>query len=330
MIDRRRFLSATASAAALAATGLPSLGNAQTVQKNSRIIVGFPPGGSTDYVSRVLADKIRGADAPQVLVENRPGAGGRLGVELLKAADPDGSTMLLSPASMMAIYPHVFRKLNYNVFADVIPVTMLCSFPFGFSVGPAVPESVKTMGDFAAWAKSYGKPINYGSPGAGSMPHFTGFSLGRSMGIDMTHIAFKGGAPSVQDLIGGQIHVAVGVIGEHLPNFRAGRLRILAQTGPTRSPYVPDVPTLAEQGIRDVVAREWFGMFLPAKTPPNIVAALNGALREASRAKDLIEGYGKLAYDVESQTASDFAVSLRTEYDRWAPIVKASGFSSEE
>jgi len=330
VIDRRRFLSATASAAALAAAALPSLSRAQTVQRPARIMVGFPPGGSTDFVARVLAEKIRGAYASQVLVENRPGAGGRVAVELLKAAEPDGSTVLLSPASMFAIYPHVFRKLNYNVFTDAIPVTMLCSFPFGFSVGPAVPASVKTMGDFAAWAKSTGKPVNYGSPGAGSMPHFTGYSLGRAMGIDMTHIAFKGGAPSIQDLVGGQIHAAVGVIGEHLPNFRGGRLRILAQTGPTRSPYVPDVPTLAEQGIRDVVVREWFGMFLPAKTPANVVNGLNTALRTAAQAKDVIEGYGKLAYDAESQSQADFAAALRTEYDRWAPIVKASGFSSEE
>lgn len=192
MIHRRRFL--TASAAALAASGLPSLSFAQTLQKNARIAVGFPPGGSTDFIARILADRMRGKYAPQILVENRPGAAGRVVLQQLRNAETDGSTMIVSPTSMFAIYPHVYRRLGYDAFNDFVPVCMVCSFPFGVGVGPAVPESVRTISDLAAWAKGTGKPINFGSPGAGSMPHFTGFSLFRALGVEAQHIGFKGGA----------------------------------------------------------------------------------------------------------------------------------------
>jgi tripartite-type tricarboxylate transporter receptor subunit TctC len=325
--NRRRIMTASAS---LAALGWPALTRAQTVQRTARIVVGFPPGGSTDIVSRLIADKLRGSYAPQVLVENRAGAGGRVAAEAVKVAEADGTTILLTPASIMGIYPHVYRKLAYDSFADFAPVTMACSFPFAFSVGPAVPASVKTVAEFAAWAKTETKPLNYGSPGAGSMPHFTGFQIARALGVNMTHIPFKGGAPAIQDLIGGQIQASVNVIAEALPNHRAGKLRILAQTGATRSSYVSDVPTFTEAGMKEIVAREWFGFFVPAKTPPATIAALNGLIRDAIKSKEVSEGFAKFAFDPEGESPAEFAGKFRALHDQWGPIVKASGFSSDD
>lgn len=325
--NRRRFMVASAGIATL---GLPSFGSAQTIQRSARLIVGFPPGGSSDIIARLLAEKLRGPYATQLIVENRPGAGGRVAMEVVKAAEPDGTTILLTPSSMVGIYPHVFRKLNYDSFADFAPVSMVCSFPFSFSVGPMVPASVKTVAEFATWAKAQGKPINFGSPGAGSMPHFTGFSIGRTLGVDMAHVPFKGGAPAIQDLIGGQIPASVNVIAEALPNHRAGRLRILAQTGATRSQYVTDVPTFIESGYRDIVAREWFGIFLPAKTPAATVASLNTLVRDAIKSKEVSDGYAKFAFDPEGESPAEFTGKIRALYDQWGPVVKASGFSSDE
>ncbi|MBL8383505.1 MAG: Bug family tripartite tricarboxylate transporter substrate binding protein [Burkholderiales bacterium] len=328
MTTRRHILSA--GAAALAGTLLPTAGSAQTLQRNARLIVGFPPGGSTDIVARLLAERLRGNYAPQIIVENRPGAGGRVAADVTKAAEPDGTTMLLTPASILALYPHVYRRLGYDAFADFAPVTKLCSFPFGFTVGPAVPATVRNLADFVQWARAQGKPIAYGSPGAGSMPHFTGFTIGRALGFPVTHVPYKGGAPAIQDLLGGQIPASVNVIAEPLPHYQAGKLRILAQTGAQRSSFVPDVPTFAESGYRDIVAREWFGMFVPARTPAPTITALNAALREAIRSKEVGEGYGRFAFDPEGDSPADFGRDLRAMYDQWGPIIKASGFTSDD
>ncbi|MBL8377957.1 MAG: Bug family tripartite tricarboxylate transporter substrate binding protein [Burkholderiales bacterium] len=328
MISRRRLLSA--SALTLAGGAMPFSGFAQTLQRNARIIVGFPPGGSSDTVARLLAERLRGVYAPQVLVENRPGGGGRLAAETVKAADPDGTTILITPASIMTIYPHVYRKLNYDGFTDFAPVTRVVSFPLGFSVGPAVPASVRNLAEFVQWARAQGKPIAYGSPSAGSVPHFTGVTIGRALGIPVNHIPYKGGAPAIQDLLGGQIPCSINVISEPLQHHIAGKLRILAQTGPTRSPHVPDVPTFTEAGFRDVSVREWFGAFLPVRTPAATVTALNAALRDAVRTKEIIDGFGRFAFDAENDTPADFLREMRSMHDTWGPVIKSTGFTADE
>jgi len=328
MNTRRRLL--TASAAAFAGSALPLPGLSQSLPRNARIIVGFPAGGSSDTVARLLAERLRGVYAPQVLVENRVGGGGRLAAETVKTADPDGTSILITPASIMTIYPHVYRRLSYDSFTDYTPVTRVISFPLSFSVGPAVPASVRTLADFVPWALSQGKPIAYGTPAAGSVPHFTGVTIGRALGVPVLHVPYKGGAASIQDLLGGQIPCAINVISEPLQHHLAGKLRILGQTGPQRSPHVPDVPTFVEAGFRDVAIREWFGAFLPARTPANIVAALSTALRDAVRSKEILDGFARFAFEAESDSPADFAREVRSMHDTWGPIIKSTGFTADD
>lgn len=324
----RRHLIATA---ALAAAAFTALAQAQTaIEKTTRIVVGFPPGGAADAVARLLADQLRGSYAPTVIVDNKAGAGGRIGAQAVKSGDADGSQFLLTPASILTIYPHVYKKLGYDSLADFTPVSTVASVTFAFSVSSAVPASVKTVADYVAWAKANPKEANYGSPAAGATPHFVGTMLGKAAGLQLNHIPFKGGAPLVSDLLGGQIQAGVNVLPEVLPHAQAGKLRILAVSGAKRSRFLPNVPTFSESGFKDVAADEYFAVFVPAKTPPDTVAKLNAAIQKALKARPLIEGLEKLSFEVEGQSPAEFGKIVKSELDRWGPVVKASGFSSQE
>jgi tripartite-type tricarboxylate transporter receptor subunit TctC len=329
VLTRRRLVAASAAAVVSATTGFSSRLFAQSIQKPVRIAVGFPAGGSSDVVARMMAERMRGAYTSTVIVDNRPGAGGRIVLDYLKQAETDGSVMVQTPASMIVIYPHIYRKLSYDPLVDFTPVTRVCSFVFAVSVGPAVPDRVKTLEELMQWMKANPKQASYGSPAAGSVPHFTGVLLGRAAGVELVHVAFKGGAPAIQDLLGGQIPMSINVLGEALQYHKAGKLRILATTGPKRSSYVAEVPTLREAGF-DLEATEWFGVFVPAKTSADTVAKLNAALREALKSSEVIEGFAKFAFEPVDDSPAEFGRRVRAEYDRWGPIVKSTGFTVEE
>ncbi len=328
-MNRRHIL---ALATSITALGVPfAQAQSQTViDKPLKIVVGFPAGGATDVVARLLAEQLRGHYAPSVIVDNRPGAAGRVGAQAVKAGDADGSQILLSPASILTIYPHVYRKLGYDTLADFTPVSSIATVPFAFSVSPAVPAKVKTPADYIGWAKANPKEANYGSPAAGATPHFVGVMLGRAGGVELSHIPFKGGAPLVSDLLGGQIQSGVNVLSEVLPHANSGKLRIIAISGSRRSRFLPNVPTFAESGFKDVAAEEYFAVFAPAKTPAPVVARLNAAIRQALQAKPLIEGLEKLSFEVAGESQPEFAQLVRSELGRWSSVVKASGFSSDD
>jgi tripartite-type tricarboxylate transporter receptor subunit TctC len=324
----RRQLSALL-AAALAAMAVPA--QAQTViDKPLKIVVGFPAGGAADSVARLLADQLRGSYAPSTLVDNKAGAGGRLGAQAVKAGDADGSTLLVTPASILTIYPHVYKKLGYDTLADFTPVSSAAKVTFAFSVSAGVPASVKTLADYVAWARANPKDANFGSPAAGATPHFVGTMLGRAAGLALNHVPYKGGAPLVSDLLGGQIQAGVNVLPEVLQHAAAGKIRILAVSGARRSRFLPAVPTFAEAGFKDVEAEEYFAVFVPARTPAPIVARLNAAVRAALQAKPVVAGLEKMSFDVEGESPAEFAAIVKKELERWGPIVKASGFSSED
>ena len=328
MLNRRHLITAGALAAASA---FAPLAQAQTtLAKPARILVGFPAGGAADAVARLLAQQLTGTYAPTVIVDNKPGAGGRIAAQTFKTADADGTQMLVTPASILTIYPHAYKKLGYDSLADFTPVGSAAKVSFAFSVSSAVPASVKTMADYVTWAKANPKEANFGSPAAGATPHFVGVMLGRAAGLELNHIPYKGGAPLVSDLLGGQVQAGVNVLPEVLPHQQAGKLRILAVSGAKRSPYLPGVPTLAESGFKDVAADEYFAVFVPSKTPVDVVAKLNAAVNQALKAKPLIAAMEKLSFDVEGQSQAEFAQIVKSETAKWGPVVKQSGFSSED
>src|SRR5262249_51474397 len=242
-----------------------------------RIIVGFPPGGPVDIVARLLVNEMKDYASP-IIVENRPGAGGRLALDTLKASATDGSVFLLTPASMITIYPHVYKSLGYNPAQDFSPVTPVCAFSYVLAIGPAVPASVRMLTDFVAWCRANPQAATYGSPSAGSVPHFTGVMLARAADIPLLHVPYNGTAPAMQYLLGGQIAANVTVLPAALPQVQSGKIRALATTGAQRSPWLADVPTLKEAGFPALESVEWFGILVPARTPAEIVDRLNHAV----------------------------------------------------
>lgn len=325
MPDRRDFMLATA---ATAIGGFVTRAHAQTTVDTLKVICGFPPGGTTDAVSRRVADKLRGTYAKNSLVENKPGAGGRLGVEELRRSPADGSAMLLTPAGMITLYPHIYRSLSYGP-GDVTPVSIGGRIEFGFGVGPAVPESVKDIKGFLEWAKANTAGANYGSPGAGSPPHFLAALLAKDSGVDLRHVPYRGSAPGIQDLLGGQVAAFSSPVGDYLPHIKSGKLRLLATSGSARSRFAPDVATYAEQGFRELVMGEWYGFFMPAGTPANIVAAAAAAIRGAVSQPDVVEALAQLGVEAASNTPAEMAAAVRNENAQWGPIVRKVGFTPE-
>lgn len=323
MSNRRHFMLATAAALG----GWNALAQAQSVEL-LKVLCGFPPGGTTDAVSRRVADKLRGSYARNALVENKPGAGGRLAVEELRRSPADGSTMLLTPAGMITLYPHIYRSLPYGP-NDVQPVSIGGRIGFGLGVGPAVPDSVKDVKAFLDWAKANPAHANYGSPGAGSPPHFVAALLAKASGVDLRHVPYRGSAPGIQDLLGGQVSAFSSPIGDYLPHLKSGKLRLLATSGATRSRFAPDVPTYAEQGYKDLVMGEWYGFFMPAGTPAAVVDSAAQAIRIAVGAADVVEAFAALGVEAASNTPAELAQAVKTENADWGPIVKAVGFTPE-
>lgn len=330
--SRRRLIGTTAATAALGMAGLPRAALAQAAAPmldTVRLVTGFTPGGTSDTLCRRVADRLRGVHARTAVVENRAGAGGQIAIEQMKIAPADGSAILQTPASMLMIYPYIYRRLNYDPFTDLAPASLGCTFTFGWAVGPMVPESVRTIADFVRWCKANPGQANFGSPAAGSVPHFVGSMLERAAGVEIKHVAFRGTQPAILDMIGGQIAAVSGPVGEFTQHLRAGKARLLATSGAERSRFAPDVPTFVEQGFRSVEAREWMGFFLPGKASPEVVQRTNVALRAALAAPEVVEGLAVMGLEAASSTPAELARMLRTDYERWGPIVKATGFTAD-
>jgi tripartite-type tricarboxylate transporter receptor subunit TctC len=326
MLTRRHFVAAMG--AGVASLGFAPLAHSQVVGKLTRVIVGFAPGGSSDVVARLIVDQMRDY-ASTIIIDNRPGAGGRIAMEVTKASAADGSVMVLTPASMIVLYPHLYKPLGYDPVQDFVAVTTVCAFPFVLSAGPMVPREVKTLADFIAWCKANPRLASYGTSGAGSMLHFAGMMLARAANFEFTHVPYKGAAPALQDLLGGQVASTVGVLGIALPHIQAGKLRALATSGAERSPFLPDVPTLKEAGYPGLEITEWQGLFVPAKTPPAIVDGLNRSVRAALDSNEVKAGLGKQAFEVGGTSPAAFARLVQSDIERWGPIVKESAFTPE-
>ena len=328
MMTRRDFLYGSIAGLALPGLGMPGLALSQPA-KLTRMVVGFPAGGGSDVAARGLVSRIQHAYPAGLIVDNRPGAGSRLAIEHVKNSPPDGTTMLFTPDFPITIYPHSYRTLAYDPVKDLTPVAVFAKTSLAFVVGPMVPDSVRTVADFLAWARSNPKQAAFSSSAAGATPHFAGRVFARAAGVDLLHVAYKGGAPAMQDMLGGQIASGFPGVGEALPNL-GPRLRVLATTGAQRSRLLPDVPTMVELGYKDVVAEVWVGVFMPPKTPAAIVSPAANAINEALRAPETREIFAKFAMEPMPGTPEQFAALIRSDLASWGPIVKASGFTAED
>lgn len=327
MTDRRHLLLALGALGAFAAAPRAALAQAP-LPDTARILTGFPPGGTLDVIARRLADKLRGTLARTVLVENKPGAGGRLAVDDLRRSAADGSTLLVTPASMITLYPHLYPKLSYGL-DDVAPVCGATTVVFGLAVGPAVPASVHTLKDFLDWARANPAKASFGSPGAGSPPHYLGALLEKESGVALNHVPYRGTVPGVQDTLGGQIASFSGPIGDYLPHVKTGRLRVLATSGAVRSRFLPEVPTFTELGLKALEQVEWYGFFLPGKAAPELVVRHAAALRAAMTAPDMAEALAPFGLEVAATPTAQLARAVRDEHAAWAPVVRRVGFTPE-
>jgi tripartite-type tricarboxylate transporter receptor subunit TctC len=316
------------SAAGLAAC-LPAAAR-QSLPAVARILNGFPAGGSVDAVCRRVAEVLRGGVAETVIVDNRPGAGGRIAIDALRNGPGDGSQWLVTPGSMLVIYPHVYKKLAYDPVRDLVPVALLAQVPLAVAVGPAVPASVQDLRAYVQWLKANPGSANVGTPAAGNITHFLAFLLGRSAGVQLQYVPFRGSAPAVQDLLGGQIPAVINPLTEMLPYLGSGRLRILAVTSRSRSAFVPQVPTCVEQGHPDVVGSEWVGLFAKTGTPAAAVDRMGSSLRVAMENPAVKEALAKLALEPAYETGGRLATRIGNELAGWREVSRVFGFHLEE
>lgn len=310
-----------------AASALPVASSFAQTDKTLRILVGFPPGGSLDTVARMLGEKMAVTLGRPVIVDNKPGAGGRIAAELLKNAAADGDTVMFAPIVVPVMAPLVFSKLNYNPQTDFTPVVHAASFHFGLAVSGDAPY--KTLRELLAWFRANPAKANFGIPAAGSLPHFFGLMVGNEAKVDIVPIPFQGGAPLLTAIAGNQVACGIDVLGEQLELARAGKIRILASSGSQRSKLVPDVPTFREAGFPTIQAQSWFAMYAPAKTPAALVTALNTAANKALQQADVGERYARLSLELGGGSPADLQKLQDAETARWAPIVKASGFKAD-
>lgn len=304
--------------------------SAQTVEQ-VKIYYGFPPGSSGDSVARRVGEKLAGSAYTRnaAVVDNRPGAGGRIALDVLKSAPSDGSVLALSPFSCTSIYPHIYTRLSYDPVRDMLPVSISAIMHHGLAVGPLVPATVKNLRDFIAWAKANPKEASYGSPAAGSTPHFIGALLGMNTGVELKHIPYRGSVPGVTDLVGGQLAAMVTPSGDFIPNHKAGKIRLIATSGKQRSPFSPEVATFAEQGFPEFTVEEWFGFYAPPKTPSLLINRANEAINAALKQKSVIDSLAVVGLIAQGSTPQEMAASQKAEFDRWGPLVKRVGFTSD-
>lgn len=323
-MKRRTFTTALTCAAAAAA--LLPVASAWSQEKVTRILVGFPPGGSADIVARALAERLRGPLGHSVIVDNKPGAAGRVALGELKRAAPDGQTLILAPSGGLVILPWVFKNLGYDPQKDFAPIARVATFDFAVTAGPAAPPGdIKAV---LAWMKANPSKANYATSGAGTVPHFAGLLLSSAAGVPMTHVPYKGGALATQDLMGGQVPLMVDTATETLEQHKAGKLRIVAVTGEVRSRALPEVPTLKESGI-DITADAYFGLYGPAGMSAETTGRIAKAVADILGQAEVQERIHGLGLNPNFGGPDALAATQAAHYRRWEAPIKASGFTAD-
>jgi tripartite-type tricarboxylate transporter receptor subunit TctC len=308
----RRLRSLLSALAAIVCGGLLiATAHAQMGEQPIRIVFPYAAGGSGDATARLVAEHMRTALNRPVIVENRTGAAGRLGVQAVKAAAPDGQTILLTPIAPMSVFQHVYKNLGYDPIADFRPITQIATFDLAVAVGPMV--AAKSLKELVDWAKAHPAQANYG----------------RAAGIDLKAVTYRGSAAALTDLVGGQVPIVFTTTTDLLPMHKAGRIRILATSGAKRSPFVPDVPTFKEAGYA-IEGSGWYGMFAPAKTPDDIVQRYNKVIVAAVKTPEVHDKLLAFGLEPTGTTAEQFAAIQKADSELWAPAVKASGFTPQQ
>ncbi len=320
MITRRHTISAI-SAGALAVLS-PNLALAQG--KSLKIVVGYPAGGAVDVVARRLGEELR-AQGYNTVVENRTGAAGQLATEAMLVAPADGTTVVLMPGGNATIFPYVYPKLRYSL-ADLAPLASVCSFQFGLGVGPGTPA--KTLKEFVEWAKANPGKASYGTPGAGTAMHFMGVMFAKKAGIDFLHVPYRGGALALTDVLGGTIPALATTLPNLVTQHKSGKLRILGFSGENALPGLPGVQTFKEQGYPELVIKEVFGLFASSKTPAPVLAELEKAIIAAASTPGFVAAIEKLEFDAGVTSSADFSRALKADYERWGPVIKATGYTA--
>lgn len=321
LISTRHFL--TLAIAAMTAGSFDAQAQTAAIDSPIRIVVGYPPGGSTDRVARIVGDKLQAKLGIPVIVENKTGAGGRLAAQQVKAAPAGQTQLLLANPAVMVVAPLVFKDNGYDAERDFVPVSQVNSYEFALAVGTAVP--VKELTHLLAWLRANPEKANFGVPATGSLPHFFGLMTGEKAKVQAQVVGYRGSAPLLNDLIGGQVPVAFDTLDTVWPMHEAGKVRILAVSGSKRSPFAPNIPTFKEAGL-DIVATGWNTFFAPTSMSKNKVERLSTAIREVMQDPDTQRKFtdAKLTPIVSTQAQTQaMLASFRTQ---WAPVVQKSGF----
>jgi len=328
--EASRVTAAAARTAFFAVLALASIGavGAQTYPaKPVRLIVPFAPGGGTDILARILCQRLTEAMGQPFIVENRGGAGGIIGAELAAKSPADGYTLLLGSPGSLAINPALLPRMNYDSLRDFAPITLATISAFTLVIHPSLP--VKSVKDLVALARAKSGQLNYGSGGNGSVAHFSVEQFKALAGINIVHVPYKGSAPSLTDLVAGQLQMTIENMPVTLPHVRSGRLRMLAVGTKTRSAFVPDLPTISEAGVPGYESSTAFGVLAPAKTSPAIVALLNTELVKALRSPDTREKLTGLTMEPVGGTPEQYSTHIKEELAKYARIVKAAGIKAD-
>ncbi len=301
---------------------------AQWPQKPVKVIVPFAPGGASDLMPRIVGDKLTQMWGQPVVIENRPGAAGNLGMELGAKAAPDGYTLLSAPNGNMVVNPHMYSKLAYDVFRDLAPITRIASVQNVLVVHPEVPA--RTVKELIALAKARPGELNFASPGNGSQAHVAVELLKLRLGLDLVHVPYQGVGPALKDLLGGRITMMVAQVPSALPHIKAGKLRALGVASGAPLAALPGVPTIAEAAeLKGFEAVSWYALMAPAGTPKEVIAKIQGDIAGVLKLPDVREKLEAQGADPSGETPAELAARIRGEYDYWGEVVKKAGIKAD-
>jgi tripartite-type tricarboxylate transporter receptor subunit TctC len=320
LLSRRDMLVGLASAALAARSS-------QASEQTLKIVFPFSAGGSGDAVARLVAEHLQKSLGRAVIVENKVGAGGRIGAVAVKDAPPDGTMLLLAGSSQFTLQPHLFPDLGYDPVADFAAVTQVVKFELALAISTQIPA--RSVKELVGWLKANPDKAVYGSPGVGTIPHFAGIEFGRLSGLDLRHVPYRGTPAALPDLLSGRIAVYIASTTELVEFHNSGGLRILATTGSSRSAVLPDIPTLKESGI-EVDAPAWFAFYAPAHTPKDVVDRLQGEIATVVRLPEVQAKISTLGYVPMTTTPAELSEIQPVESERWGRIVKASGYKPQQ